>query len=237
MSELKARKKPGLVGNSITLLVNILFWIFFSLIFSVIIEWVGIYFSWWNNGPQHSKIMLSEELNYANDSVKNIFLGNDTSSYFFWIFNKFVIAAKFIFQTFSSFFIFLHSMSGDIFNTSNTEISNTVSSYFTAAFNISMVFLLRLFLVFFSLPLFLMAFLWGFVDGLVERDLRRFGAGRESSTVFDGAKSMVMPFFIAPFIIYLSFPTSINPMIMFAPSIIIQCVLYRTLFSKYKKYI
>ena len=237
MAEKRELKKPGVLGQTTGFIINITFWLFVSLISSIIIEWLGIYFSWWSSGDEHSKIMLNEELVYANETIRDVFLGDDQGSYLFWVFNKFLfvmdVTLQFLANTIQSIttIILRFTTIGAYIPTDRFEI------YTSSAFNISLVFLLRLFLILFALPLFLMSLLWGFVDGLVERDLRRFGAGRESSTIFDGAKSMIAPFFVAPLLVYLSFPEPINPVLIIAPSVLVQCVLYRTLFSKYKKYV
>lgn len=57
---------------------------------------------------------------------------------------------------------------------------NVESYYLIAAAYTVLVFLVRLLVLCLMLPLFLMAAFVGFVDGLVRRDIRRFGAGRES---------------------------------------------------------
>jgi integrating conjugative element membrane protein (TIGR03747 family) len=41
------------------------------------------------------------------------------------------------------------------------------------------------------------------VDGLVQRDLRRWGGGRESSFVYHYAKTAAMPLIIMAWVLYL----------------------------------
>lgn len=55
------------------------------------------------------------------------------------------------------------------------------------------------------------------VASLMRHDLRKFGAGRESSFVYHRAKRAVMPLLIVPWILYLSLPFSLNPMAVFLP--------------------
>lgn len=47
-----------------------------------------------------------------------------------------------------------------------------------------LTFVVRLVILVMTIPLFLMAAFTGLVDGLVRRDLRKFGAGRESSYLY-----------------------------------------------------
>lgn len=207
----------------------LIFWLFISLLSSILIEWIGLYFTWWDTGLNHSTLMLNAELDYANKTVKEVMLGTDKQSWIYIIFDKFTYVVQ------ASLKLIEKLLSSFLPNITNISLDG-ISTYINAAFNISLVFILRVFLILFSIPLFLMALMWGFVDGLVERDLRRFGAGRESSTIFDWTIKLLMPFLITPFLIYLSFPNSINPMLIIGPSVVFQCLLYRTLFSKYKKY-
>jgi hypothetical protein len=50
---------------------------------------------------------------------------------------------------------------------------------------------------------YLLAGLVAVVDGLGQRDLRRFGGGREKGQVYHLARGMVFPAFTLPWILYL----------------------------------
>ncbi len=45
----------------------------------------------------------------------------------------------------------------------------------------------------------------------MRRDLRKFGAGRESSFVYHRAKRTLLPLMVSPWVIYLSLPLTVNP--------------------------
>jgi integrating conjugative element membrane protein (TIGR03747 family) len=75
------------------------------------------------------------------------------------------------------------------------------------------------------------------VDGLMRRDLRKFGAGRESSFVYHRAKRAVIPLLIVPWIIYLSLPFSISPMAVFLPCSVMLGVTMAITAATFKKYI
>ena len=97
-------------------------------------------------------------------------------------------------------------------------------------------FVIRLALILFSLPIFLVAALVGGVDGLVERDLRRWGGGRESSNVFNLARRSVVPSFVAACVVYISLPFSINPVIVILPFAFLLGLAVRIGFERLKKY-
>ncbi len=93
----------------------------------------------------------------------------------------------------------------------------SIEDFVLAAVYVTFTFVVRLTILVLSTPLFLLATLTGFVDGLMRRDLRKFGAGRESSFVYHRAKRAVIPLLLVPWIMYLSLPFSLNPMAVFLP--------------------
>jgi len=91
-------------------------------------------------------------------------------------------------------------------------------------------------LILFSLPILAIAALVGGVDGLVERDLRRWGGGRESSNVFNLARRSIVPAFVAACVVYISLPFSINPIIVILPFACLLGMAVRIAFERMKKY-
>src|SRR3546814_9805665 len=62
-------------------------------------------------------------------------------------------------------------------------------SYLIAAAFTTLTFLVRLLVLVLTLPLIFTAAFVGLIDGLVRRDVRRFGAGRESGFIYHRAKA------------------------------------------------
>lgn len=225
MAEERNTKKSGMVNDLIGLLVNTVFLLFVSLFISIIVEWLGLYFEWWEGGTSHSLDMLRIELNYANSTIESAISGETEEGWVAWFVDQYKqVMHLFFYWSTQGLFVL-------------TDDNHIITMYADSGFNISLVFVLRAMLIIFSFPLFIMVFIWGFVDGLVERDLRKFGAGRESSTIFEAARRLSFPLLVLPFVIYLSFPIPINPLYVIPPSAIFQALLYRMLFSKYKKYL
>ena len=113
----------------------------------------------------------------------------------------------------------------------------SIEDFVLAAVYVTFTFVVRLTILVLATPLFLLASLTGFVDGLMRRDLRKFGAGRESSFVYHRAKRAVMPLLIVPWIIYLSLPFSLNPMAIFLPCAVMLSVTTAITAATFKKYI
>jgi integrating conjugative element membrane protein (TIGR03747 family) len=88
-----------------------------------------------------------------------------------------------------------------------------------------------------SIPLFVLAFIVGGTDGLVRRDLRRFGAGRESSVIYHRAKQMVVPLIIAPWVVYLAWPVSVHPSLILIPCAVALGLAVLVTAATFKKYL
>ena len=112
-----------------------------------------------------------------------------------------------------------------------------VESYLIAATYTTLVFLVRLLVLCLTLPLFLMAAFVGLVDGLVRRDVRRFGAGRESGFIYHRAKAALMPLAVLPWVIYLALPVSVNPLLILLPSAALHGVAVCIAAATFKKYL
>ena len=87
------------------------------------------------------------------------------------------------------------------------------------------------------MPLFLMAAFVGLVDGLVRRDVRRFGAGRESGFVYHRARASLMPLVVLPWVTYLALPVSVHPLLILLPSAVMLGVAVCIVAATFKKYL
>ncbi|NMG04534.1 TIGR03747 family integrating conjugative element membrane protein, partial [Azoarcus taiwanensis] len=110
-------------------------------------------------------------------------------------------------------------------------------SYLIAAAFTTLTFLVRLLVLVLTLPLFLLAAFVGLVDGLVRRDIRRFGAGRESGFVYHRAKAALMPLAVLPWVIYLALPVSLHPLLVLLPGAMLLGLAVNITASSFKKYL
>ena len=74
-------------------------------------------------------------------------------------------------------------------------------------------------------------------DGLVQRDLRRFGVGRESVFKYHHAKKVVFPVMLLAWGLYLSISFSIHPNWILIPSAIFLGLTILFTASSFKKYL
>jgi len=87
-----------------------------------------------------------------------------------------------------------------------------------------------------STPLFILAMIVGLVDGLVERELRKWGGGRESSNQFKIARALIWPLYLTAWVLYLSYPGHINHLWVVVPCAAMLTYFVRHTFFKLKKY-
>jgi integrating conjugative element membrane protein (TIGR03747 family) len=116
------------------------------------------------------------------------------------------------------------------------QLISDFKAYVIATLYSTQVFIVRVAIIALSWPAFVLFFFIGAVDGLTERDLRRWGGGRESSTVFQLARNAMFKPVIVSWVVYLSMPVSIHPTLVITPLAVLTGVASRVTFERYKKY-
>lgn len=112
-----------------------------------------------------------------------------------------------------------------------------LEGYLMAAAFMVLVFLLRLLVLCLTLPLLAMVAFVGLVDGLVRRDIRRFGAGHESGFVYHRAKASLMPLAVLPWLLYLAPPVSLHPLLILLPGSALLGLATDIAAGSFKKYL
>lgn len=230
------RKEPGLIGQLFSALVQLVVWLVISLMLSIIIEWIGMIWFWPEQGADHAKTVLAADNAYLNQQLydQSLKIKNDviatTHEAVNWIARQ-------------SWFKTLLNNVPDVPDSRFSSLQQWVHDfyqqyrdYLQASTYVTQTFVIRLALILFSLPLFAIAAVVGGVDGLVERDLRRWGGGRESSNVFNLARRSIVPAFVAACVVYISLPFSINPVIVILPFAGLLGMAVRIAFERLKKY-
>ena len=98
------------------------------------------------------------------------------------------------------------------------------------------VFSVRLAILVLAIPVFVLFSLVALVDGLVKRDLRRWGGGRESSFVYHWAKRSALPLLVLTWVIYLALPFSLHPSVVVLPFAMLFAFSVAVTASTFKKY-
>lgn len=221
-------KRSSAIGTLFKLPFTLLGILVISIICSVLIEWVGIYFGWFGeSGSEHARQTMVSEMGYLDSQFTRSLLVSSpvefatwiVSTCYQWLFVKSGIAA------------WAASGSG------SEGWIGVIKIYLQAGMYVTLMTLTRCVILMLTAPLFILAGLVGFTDGLVSRDLRRFGAGRESAFVYHHAKRMVTPIFLTGWLIYLSLPFSIHPNLFLLPCALLFGMMITIATSSFKKYL
>lgn len=238
-------KKPPVFAITIAMLPvkwfgSLLLMIIGSLFISIIMEMVCMTFLWSDEGSDHSYKILEKEIGYLNkDFKKSIF---KITPY------EFAEMAA----TNSHHYLFEKTGLNDLLKAlqrkevmidspKTAEYIQIVffytKEYIQAAMNITELIAVRVAIALLSLPAFIFIAIAAVVDGLVERDLRRFGGGLERGMVYHYIKPHSKPIIIISWMLYLSIPINIHPNFIFVPAaILFGLVIYITT-SSFKKFL
>nr|WP_314527238.1 TIGR03747 family integrating conjugative element membrane protein [uncultured Pseudomonas sp.] len=230
-------QRPGLIASAISLVLHIIGLLIASLLFSILIEFAGLLLFWGDQGWQHSQAMLSSELGWLSEHFKSSLIlqqPGPTIVQLLDLLNQWLLVktgfADFAQQA-------RMSSQGNGFWSWTNQLYVSIENFVLAAVYVSFTFVVRLTILVLATPLFLLASFTGFVDGLIRRDLRKFGAGRESSFVYHRAKRAVLPLLIVPWVTYLSLPFTLNPIAVFLPCAVVLGIATAITTATFKKYL
>lgn len=212
-----------------------------SLLFSLIVEYIGIAFFWPEQGAEHSRAVMVTESGYFSEGfTRSLLLSAPVTS----VSNGITVGYQWLFVN-SGFLGWLQSAQSsnsgnaltDGLNVGGAWLIQVAREYLMASMYVTLVFLMRVTILVLSVPLFVLVALVGIVDGMVRRDLRRYGAGYESSFLYHHAKRFVKPALFIPCIVYLSVPFSVYPNVLLLPAALLMGLAISVTMGSFKKYL
>lgn len=214
------KKKQSFITKSIALGFGLIGAYFGSLFMAIVIEWSGIYFEWWSQpGAEHARLAVERELSWLNDDFKRRMTPPvEIAMLLTQISYEYAIQA-------TGLEWLIRKLQGSVL------YPYALSTAYTIELNA-----VRLAVIVMSMPALVLLGIFAMIDGLVERDLRTWGGGHETSYVYHHAKQWILPMIYAPIILYLSSPWSIHPSIFvmtFAIPFAIAIWLTAMYFKKY----
>ena len=231
MSESLPAQLPqqGLISKGLSWTGRVITALMASWFFSLMMEWVGIAFIWPEQGAEHSRLMMNTELTWFATNVQQSLLSTDPvgqlntllQQIWQWLFSD------------TRAMQWLEKLS----RRPDGDMLRELIVYAEAAVYITLTFVLRVFILLLTAPLFVLAALTGVIDGLVRRDIRRFGCGYESGFIYHHAKRIVLPIFFLTWVIYLSLPFSVAPWVILLPSAFLFGLSVSITVGSFKKYI
>ena len=235
----------GPLGMAVALAFGLVLTTAFSWFLSILIELVGMHTLWKDKGVLHARQLVQEDLRYIAEAPHSLVVADTVA------FSRALIARVAIpFERLDVVSFHQrttaalekpvsHARAG---SATLRRISNTLAHMWATLGMVAMYTAqdtaLRLAIVVFALPAFVLACLLGAVDGMVRRDLRKWGGGRESSFVYHHAKAMTYLTLGGGFSLYLAWPGGgFNPAYMvLAGTALVAWSLSLTL-SSFKKYL
>jgi integrating conjugative element membrane protein (TIGR03747 family) len=231
--------RPGTFSRVLTGLAQCLKWLFLSLIFSVLIEWIGMVFWWEEQGLDHSRQMLVNELQFLGADFHRSWLtahpmqfASDLSDRFYHIAFEWTGIVNLI-----QWITPVPGLEESGVRPVLHRFYRPVADYVLAGMQITQVFAVRLAILTLATPVFGLFTLVALVDGLVRRDLRRWGGGRESSFVYHYAKKAAIPLIIMAWVLYLALPFSLHPSWIILPFALAFAFAVTITASTFKKYL
>jgi len=231
--------RQGLISRFLATFAQGIKWLLLSLVFSVIMEWVGMVFWWPDEGLAHSRDMLAAEIGYLQADFGRSLVSSDPARFTRAVADK-TYTILFEFTRIADFIEWVSVPPGP--NDSGLQarihaVFRPVADYVLAAMQVTQVFSVRLAILVLALPVFWLFSLVAIVDGLVKRDLRRWGGGRESLFVYHWAKRSALPLLVLTWVIYLALPFSLHPSFVVLPFATLFALSVAVTASSFKKYL
>jgi len=236
-------RHPGLIASLITMPFGLFGVLVGSLLLSILIECVGMHLFWKDQGWRHAEAMLQYEVsNLSQHFIHSVVVQEPRRTAQQWVdaSYRWVFVNTGLQETMTDTAARARAASqggGRNFRYYLGQAYVFAEGYLIAAAFTTLTFLVRLLVLMLALPLFLMAAFVGFVDGLVRRDVRRFGAGRESGFLYHRAKAALVPLTMLPWVVYLALPVSLHPLLILLPSAVLLGLAVNLTAGSFKKYL
>lgn len=194
------RKPPGLLTLVLWIWpVRLLAFLLVSWMAGVFIEWAGMFFFWSDQGALHSQSVMNKELGYLSaDFTQSLIFSSPSVTTMGWISS----AYQWAFVD-SGLLTWIQKEQRETLSSSDSVVFflgqvqawllSVLSDYLLALVYVTVVFAVRVLILVLSIPLFVLVIIVAVIDGLCRRDLRRYGAGYESSFLYHHAKRFVKP--------------------------------------------
>ena len=230
--------------------LGLVFVTLFAWFIGLCVEVVGSYTIWKNEGVGHAQHLVRQDLGYIAAAPRSL-LVDDTIGFshqlIAWVevpYQRLGVIDWYVRRHDPARQADVAPKSGGVqllshgLASATSAVSATASRWLVMSMFVAQDVLLRLSVALFALPAFVLACLVGLIDGLVRRDLRRWGGGRESSFVYHHAKRYTVWSLTGGFGLYLSWPFGgFNPAYMVLVFTVLVAATLSTTVAAFKKYV
>ena len=231
-------KPKGIVSKTLNLISKILGILVISAVLSIFIEWIGMAYFYPEDGYKRAESMMHKEIEYLSGSSSSDGVNQEAVTKAGEIVNS-AVDYLFIDSGLMDSLLALKKVNpndGDIVRVLKGWLAQYFE-YLLAAVFVLVMFMVRMSILFLSIPAFLMFGLVGMSDGLMQRDLRRWCGGNESGFIYHWAKKFALPVLVVAWVIYLAIPISIHPNFIITPFAVLFGLVLMVMSSKFKKYL
>ncbi len=235
----QGKQQSGLFSTLIKIVSTVIFFIFISWLIFVTSEWVGMTWIWPEERTTHAKELYEKELSYLEGDFNDTLVGGQAKGFARSFSDDFY---EIIFEKsgFMKFILRLDQLDDDTasdFLKTLRKIYLNTQDYIISGIYASQAFSVRLAVLIMAIPLFFLFAIAGLTDGLVQRDVRKWCGGRESSLVYSYAKSSVIPVLLVSWLVYLGVPISFHPNYVLLPFGLLFGTAIMLTAASFKKYI
>lgn len=214
-----------------------------SLLLSLVMEYAGMMFLWPELGATHSEGVMNTELGYlSSEFTQSLLLSEPSVTVTGWVITAYrwmFVESGFLEWIQRAYDVQANSQNAVAreLNTWSGWLTGTLRDYLLATVYVTVTALVRLTILVLSVPLFILVLLVALTEGLGRRDIRRYGAGYESSFVYHHAKRLVKPAVYLPCMLYLSWPSAVYPNLLLLPAAVLLGVAVTVTTATFKKYL
>ncbi|ECD5449787.1 TIGR03747 family integrating conjugative element membrane protein [Salmonella enterica] len=217
-------RRPGLLGWTALLPGVLAGFCLGAWMLAIALEWLGDAFFWRNTCASHSEQVLQATWQWWRGSA-----GAPV-----WLVEDLTLVSGKLQQGIAALIASFSGQSGLFWTEAVTTV---IRCALLSAGNVTLTFLLRLAILLQALPLFALIIVVGLIDGLVRRDLRRFGAGHESGFVYHHARRMISSSLIATGLVWLAEPVFLEPEYALMPGGILVGLTIAVAIGAFKKFV
>ena len=214
-------------------------WLLLAGVFAILLEWIGLIWWWPAEGVQHSQRILAAEQSYLTDEIpRHLFSpepvrfavqnGRRLSQGIFGLTRLHEVIA----------WATTPPAAGEArLRVAIRKFVKSLTRYLLTAEQSLQLFGTRLAIMILATPVLGLCSLVAIVDGLVRRDLRRWGGGRESGFIYHWAKQVAIPLAMGIWLVYLMIPVTIHPSLVILPFATILGFALTVTVATFKKYL
>lgn len=244
MAERKAQaprrdEPPGLLAGAFATVLKLVHALLVSFVLAVVLECIGMAWWWPHEGSAHSRQLLDEESQYLASTFRRHLIAADPSAF------ATRVAARLTDVIYDlTGLARVHTWATSppapgepTLRAYVHRLAHRLTDYLVCIRQTAQLFGLRLAIIVLALPGVVLCGLVAVVDGLVCRDLRRWGGGRESGFVYHWAKRLALPLSVGIWVVYLALPLSLSAPLVVVPFSLVLGVSLAATVRAFKKYL